>query len=115
MKICPICNARCFSDMNICFGCMHHFDAEEPEMFELSLPQEISLQDRGSEPFKLHSELPDGFDEEQEEECSSAVKESIKELKRAVAYREVPVVVMPAACDGFQAEYKLVISLVPHG
>lgn len=25
MKICPICKARCFDDMEICFGCMHQF------------------------------------------------------------------------------------------
>lgn len=31
MKTCPICKARCFDDMEICYGCMHHF-AEEPAM-----------------------------------------------------------------------------------
>ena len=29
MKTCPICNARCFDDMEICYGCMHPFVSEE--------------------------------------------------------------------------------------
>lgn len=28
MKVCPICKARCFDDMERCFGCMHLFNAE---------------------------------------------------------------------------------------
>ncbi|MBQ9691250.1 MAG: hypothetical protein IJV62_04040 [Eggerthellaceae bacterium] len=24
MKICPVCNAKTFDDMRICFGCLHH-------------------------------------------------------------------------------------------
>ena len=31
MKICPVCKSRCFDDMQVCYGCMHRFDAEEPE------------------------------------------------------------------------------------
>lgn len=27
-KICPICGATCFADMEVCFGCLHHFDAD---------------------------------------------------------------------------------------
>lgn len=32
MKTCPVCKARCFDDMEICYGCMHRFDevAREP-------------------------------------------------------------------------------------
>jgi hypothetical protein len=26
MKTCPVCNARCFDDMNICYGCLYRFD-----------------------------------------------------------------------------------------
>ena len=26
MKSCPVCKARCFDDMEICYGCMHRFD-----------------------------------------------------------------------------------------
>lgn len=28
-KICPICGATCFSDMEVCFGCLHHFEGDE--------------------------------------------------------------------------------------
>lgn len=28
-KICPICGARCFADMEICFGCLHRFSEDE--------------------------------------------------------------------------------------
>lgn len=27
MKTCPVCGARCFDDMEVCYGCMHRFDA----------------------------------------------------------------------------------------
>ncbi|MDO4889753.1 MAG: hypothetical protein Q3963_00200 [Coriobacteriaceae bacterium] len=29
MKTCPICKARCFDDMEICYGCMHRFERGE--------------------------------------------------------------------------------------
>ena len=25
MKICPVCSARCFDDMEVCYGCLHTF------------------------------------------------------------------------------------------
>ena len=28
MKTCPICKARCFDDMEVCYGCMHQFEPE---------------------------------------------------------------------------------------
>lgn len=28
MKVCPICKARCFDDMEKCYGCMHLFGSE---------------------------------------------------------------------------------------
>lgn len=35
MKVCPICKARCFEDMEICYGCMHHFqNTESTSYFE---------------------------------------------------------------------------------
>lgn len=30
MKVCPICSARAFDDAEVCFGCLHHFDADAP-------------------------------------------------------------------------------------
>lgn len=29
MKTCPVCKARCFDDMEICYGCMHRFEEGE--------------------------------------------------------------------------------------
>lgn len=49
-KICPICGATCFADMDICFGCLHHFSEDEPNRTPSSQtpsvvthPQPISL------------------------------------------------------------------------
>jgi hypothetical protein len=36
MKTCPVCKARCFDDMEICYGCMHRFEEEAAD-----LPQPI--------------------------------------------------------------------------
>lgn len=29
IKECPVCHARCFADMDVCYGCLHVFSAEE--------------------------------------------------------------------------------------
>lgn len=32
MKVCPICKARCFDDMDTCYGCLHRFGSDaEPD------------------------------------------------------------------------------------
>lgn len=31
-KTCPICGATCFADMDVCFGCLHHFESGDPIM-----------------------------------------------------------------------------------
>lgn len=60
MKRCPVCNARCFDDMKICFGCLHRFDdeafddlpdmtaiaLEEPRGFALQSPLQIKPSER---------------------------------------------------------------------
>lgn len=28
MKTCPVCHARCFDDMEVCYGCLHRFGDE---------------------------------------------------------------------------------------
>lgn len=30
MKTCPICNAKAFDDMDVCYGCLHRFDERRP-------------------------------------------------------------------------------------
>lgn len=29
IKECPVCHARCFADMDVCYGCLHVFSEEE--------------------------------------------------------------------------------------
>lgn len=31
MKVCPVCKARCFDDMTVCYGCMHRFTVQPGE------------------------------------------------------------------------------------
>ena len=32
MKVCPVCSARCFDDMEVCYGCLHAFsNAHSPD------------------------------------------------------------------------------------
>ena len=40
MKTCPICNAQCFDDMDICYGCMHRFSEEKEVVKQFDIPQE---------------------------------------------------------------------------
>ncbi|MDO4442826.1 MAG: hypothetical protein Q4B69_03035 [Slackia sp.] len=35
MKICPVCGARCFDDMAVCYGCLHDF-SRPPLTYERS-------------------------------------------------------------------------------
>lgn len=30
MKTCPCCHAKCFADMEVCYGCLHVFDGDAP-------------------------------------------------------------------------------------
>lgn len=41
MKVCPICKARCFDDMEVCYGCMHRFDFEDEEPLIPAAEEEI--------------------------------------------------------------------------
>lgn len=29
MKVCPVCNSRCFDDMDTCYGCLHKFTEQD--------------------------------------------------------------------------------------
>lgn len=33
MRTCPVCKARCFDDMEVCYGCMHRFSEQDPDDF----------------------------------------------------------------------------------
>lgn len=34
MKVCPVCKATSFKDMDVCFGCMHRFGEPDESDFE---------------------------------------------------------------------------------
>lgn len=78
IKECPICHARCFADMEVCYGCLHSFTEEEnqvslAETTRLSLNDEIkttrlplsgesgesdiSLKEKGAQPEPSMSEV----------------------------------------------------------
>ncbi len=51
MKVCPVCQARCFDDMDVCYGCLHRFDGsqqhgvladEDLDVDEAKLPEYLS-------------------------------------------------------------------------
>lgn len=34
MKTCPVCHARCFEDMDVCYGCLHRFGQGDPVLVD---------------------------------------------------------------------------------
>ena len=42
IKECPICHARCFADMEVCYGCLHSF-TEEDNQASLAETTRLSL------------------------------------------------------------------------
>ena len=40
IKECPVCHARCFADMDVCYGCLHVFSSEEQCLIEYRDSQE---------------------------------------------------------------------------
>ena len=56
MKECPICQASCFDDMDVCFGCLHCFEAGHTQTIDsLPLAQEADS-NRGAH--RRHTALP---------------------------------------------------------
>ena len=53
MKVCPVCKARVFDDMDTCYGCLHRFDSSDVEKahgggFEPEEPPDYSGKARNS-------------------------------------------------------------------
>jgi hypothetical protein len=48
MKTCPVCKARCFDDMEICYGCLHRFERDAAG----ESPQREIAQQRPDDPFQ---------------------------------------------------------------
>lgn len=48
IKECPVCHARCFADMEVCYGCLHSFTEEENRISAVSTTHiPISLEVKG--------------------------------------------------------------------
>ena len=48
IKECPVCHARCFADMEVCYGCLHSFTEEESQISAVSTTRiPISLEAQG--------------------------------------------------------------------
>ena len=63
VKTCPVCGARCFSDMDTCYNCLHSFvhDETKPEEVPLSRNGRFMTSAYDSEPSPaLDSRLPGG-------------------------------------------------------
>lgn len=91
MKTCPICNARCFDDMETCFGCMHRFDGEVPS-------------EQPTEKLEIPIIEAAGGAGEATEPCSTAVEDEERVLRIPMGAQEKS----PLA-----AGYQLVISFQP--
>lgn len=86
MKTCPVCRARCFDDMEVCYGCLHRFNErgticeDDPanDIAEPALPPEGASRPRGgrcegpSEPVRMREPeracRPAGEDENENED-----------------------------------------------
>ena len=55
MKTCPVCKARCFDDMDICYGCMHRFEEAPRESSDSILRDggEVMMRDRVAHPARM--------------------------------------------------------------
>ncbi len=38
IKECPVCHARCFADMDVCYNCLHPFRQEKQQGFDAAVP-----------------------------------------------------------------------------
>lgn len=41
MKTCPVCHARCFDDMEVCFGCLHDFSKQSVHGQDDGIPDDL--------------------------------------------------------------------------
>ncbi|MEG1561565.1 MAG: hypothetical protein RR323_04085 [Raoultibacter sp.] len=67
MKTCPICKARCFDDMEICYGCMHQFELAQP-----TPPAATFTEDEAPQPTAPLCPVADPFEEREEATAAPA-------------------------------------------
>lgn len=55
VKVCPVCKAACFDDMEVCYGCLHRFAQEREEDLWAEFEQEdlIKQNELSSECFQV--------------------------------------------------------------
>ena len=64
-KECPVCHALCFSDMEVCYGCLHKFSEEDSRIRE-RIQEEgvkksenaIDMNEKNTETFEVIKTLP---------------------------------------------------------
>lgn len=67
MKICPVCNARCYDDMSLCYGCLHDFSKDE---YVKKMPSAaIASPDQSGVPFEFGDLAVNGIGIEDVEEA----------------------------------------------
>ncbi len=60
-KECPVCHALCFSDMDVCYGCLHKFSEEDPRIREedTKKPETVTrMNEKNTETFEVIKTLP---------------------------------------------------------
>lgn len=73
MKTCPVCKARCFDDMEICYGCMHHFEDVGSTSGTVTATDSDALQQTA-----VFCSVADPFDEKEEVSTRHAAAEVVK-------------------------------------
>ena len=58
MKTCPICKARCFDDMEICYGCMHRFS--EDAASQMRAEDAVDVKEMPLQPGRIRDAEPAG-------------------------------------------------------
>lgn len=80
MKTCPICKARCFDDMEICYGCMHRFADDE-------LMSSGYVGGGDGEPHAALDEIPEGPSAETAQDKPAS---ELSRRKRSSSRKEAP-------------------------
>ena len=60
LKKCPVCGSSCFSDMDVCYGCLHRFGSGEARIEVAPRPLNEALPANPSFPMQSdHARLPE--------------------------------------------------------
>lgn len=41
IKECPVCHARCFADMDVCYGCLHPFTQDDAQVISQTIKEDL--------------------------------------------------------------------------